>query len=920
MAVGQNGLLLTTVIAVLVHLTGAGRFSLPTTAALQSGDDPAALGALPAWFTGASAPSDPGGPITILPSTVLPAWFTVATQAPATPGPVLPAWFVTECQSSVVSPQSSVVSSQSPFSILHSPPSILPPPSSPLHHTIHPNEVSVSGPGEINNCDVVPLTIVAANDAVTTTNVVITSSMPPGFAPPQHVCTYPTVLPNETIICTAVFTGGCGVVSGQNETTVSQDGRDDFVVLTNFVVNPGAITLRKEPAVIPAALGDVVTWIIYVENTGYGNVSNVAVTDTLDSGLQYVSGITSTAYVSIPAGATESFALSARVASCSDLTNDASPLAVSNISTGAVYTPGTGFALRNDLSPGESYDLASVTWSSLPGDVPGDRDYAPTSGTTNVHAGYPDLILAKSAAPPVVDAGGLLTYTLAVTNTGIVSATGVVISDTVPVDTTFMAASGGVSVSGPPVGSTGIVSWYMGTLDIGKPQQVTMTVQVDSGLVAGSVVTNTAWVTCTEGLTDTDVTTSPVGTTVDVTISKIDEPDPVIAGTILAYTLEVTNDGPSDARDERTVPLVPGLRLVKTVVPEQPTRGMPFSYTIRIINTGQVTFTVLGLTDTLLAADFYYVAGSSNPADPDVTAEPLLVWFDLVSAAGPLVPGASISVTFQVTTTADNGTHTNTAAVTGDHPGGTITDTDDAPIWVVDPAIRLDKHLVAFDDDEVQPNHVTFTIAIKNTGPSAIDVLPLQDPYDPYYLGFVDATPYPDAEDRAAGTLTWYDLTAPPPGGVSGFSRNLPPGEGFLVTTVFSVAHTIDVTTTNVATTTGAADVHGNDANNDTDGAVITESIPTAVELLYFRARPAGERMVQLEWATAVEHRTTSASTCTGHRRRASRWPFRWGSSHPRPTVAELPINTSTPFPQATYGGIGWWTWIPPATNTYTAH
>jgi len=199
------------------------------------------------------------------------------------------------------------------------------------------------------------------------------------------------------------------------------------------------------------------------------------------------------------------------------------------------------------------------------------------------------------------------------------------------------------------------------------------------------------------------------------------------------------------------------------------------------------------------------------------------------------------------------GTFVNVVTVTGTTPAGPITDADDAPIFVTDPAIVLDKQLVAFDDDEVYPSYITFTIAITNVGPSIIDVLPLQDQYDPYYLGFVDATLYPDTQDSGAGILTWYDLTAPPPDGVDGFGRDLPPGEAFFITTVFSVAHTIDVTTTNVATTAGATDVYDNNANDDMDAVVITDTIPTAVELLYFQIGAVSGREVQLEWATAVE-------------------------------------------------------------------
>jgi hypothetical protein len=141
------------------------------------------------------------------------------------------------------------------------------------HHTIYPSALTVLGPdGPINNCDVVTFTIVAANDSVTTTNVIITSAMPVGFEPIERVFNVGTVLPNEVITRYAVFTATCNAVSGQNVVTLTQDGAPPIVRYTDFVVNPGAITVRKEPAVIPAGPDDIVTWTVYIENTGYGCV------------------------------------------------------------------------------------------------------------------------------------------------------------------------------------------------------------------------------------------------------------------------------------------------------------------------------------------------------------------------------------------------------------------------------------------------------------------------------------------------------------------------------------------------------------------------------------------------------------------------------------------------------------------------
>jgi hypothetical protein len=310
---------------------------------------------------------------------------------------------------------------------------------------------------------------------------------------------------------------------------------------------------------------------------------------------------------------------------------------------------------------------------------------------------------------------------------------------------------------------------------------------------------------------------------------------------------ETPDENPDDNEDdEPTTPLAPGLELEKLVSVGRAVRNMPFTYTLRIANTGQVIIDPLAVTDTL-PADFHYVAGSGRPSEPDVVDASTLVWRDL----GPLAPGQSLDVSFVVTATPwITGVYVNVATATGETPGGVITDTDDSPVVIEDPAVVVNKALVDVDRDDVYPNYVTFTIAITNVGVSVLDVLPLLDQYDTYYLTFVDATPYPE-EDADDGIISWYDLTGSLP---HGFGRNLAPGERFLVTTTFQVAHIIDVTTTNTAVVTDAVDVHDNPANDDDDDAEVgeDEDVPTSIDLLYFRA-VAEEDAVRLEWATVFE-------------------------------------------------------------------
>ncbi|MEJ5308582.1 MAG: hypothetical protein WHX52_02315, partial [Anaerolineae bacterium] len=463
------------------------------------------------------------------------------------------------------------------------------------------------------------------------------------------------------------------------------------------------------------------------------------------------------------------------------------------------------------LTPGESRTIlitvtvnADVTagftntvliTTTTPGDNPGNNeDDHPVDIVARA-----DLAITKSDSPDPVVPGETLIYTLVYTNYGPSDAVNVVVADMLPAEVTFVAAD-------PPQASgPNPLTWNLGTLAAGAGGQIVITVTVNSDVTAP--------------FTNTVVITS-------------DTPD----------------DNPDDNTDEEpTRPLVPGMELLKTVLPGAAVPNMPFTYVITITNTGYVTLDPLILTDTLPSLDFHYVAGSATPTEPALIALPVLVWPDL----GPLDPGASVSVSFAVTVTPgiSVGTYVNVALATGDHPGGVLTDTDDVPISIQDPTVALSKHLVDFDTDIWAPNFVTFTIAITNIGLSEIDVLPLYDLYDAAYLHFAYAfPPAPNTVDNVNGQVVWFDLTAPAP---YGFGRNLLPGESFTLTTVFTIVQEIDTPVTNTAVISGATDIYDNPTPEEEDEETIID-IPTAVDLLYFRAVALREG-IRLEWATAAE-------------------------------------------------------------------
>ncbi|MBE7556417.1 MAG: DUF11 domain-containing protein [Anaerolineales bacterium] len=400
---------------------------------------------------------------------------------------------------------------------------------------------------------------------------------------------------------------------------------------------------------------------------------------------------------------------------------------------GGIITASYQVRLPIPLTNGLTLDnLAQVTASNLI-TIP-----FPLTDTTRVTiVSSHTLEIDKSVQPKPVLPGGLLTYTLVYTASGNEPAPNTVINDAVPLSTTFVSASGGLTRTTPPPGGTGPIIWSLGdlltatsgiTLQTGV---VTFVVQVDPTVTVG-VITNTARISDDTGVTDSDddvttVTSEPI---LSLQKSAVDANGGLLSpGDTLTYTIVVANSGVSNATGA----------VISDNTPAN-TTFVPGSISIEPTGNG-----------TLGAAPPTLVSGVT------ITA------------------GQRVTVSFAVTVNAGvpDGTNiVNTASVTSTEVPTPTTGTVTVPVRIA-PLLHLDKR-VSPAGQTAPGNILTYTLCYSNsgnapaTGVVLTDDIPINTSYvpgsvttDTGSVEFNDGTTWSPTEPASVSSLRWLIGTLP---------------------------------------------------------------------------------------------------------------------------------------------------------------
>ncbi|HPC33622.1 MAG TPA: hypothetical protein PL061_11775, partial [Syntrophales bacterium] len=414
-------------------------------------------------------------------------------------------------------------------------------------------------------------------------------------------------------------------------------------VISSIPVNAPILTVRKTgPTQIPA--GDDLTYRIYFRNSGHMAASQVLIRDKVPADPSWPAGTV------VFKSATDNGQYADGYVSWM-VPVQAVSQQESYVEFTVTVKDGTanGTVIRND-----TYTIRSAQTAETAG-----QDVVETTVVSQ-----PILNIAKAAAPPEVLPGGELTYTITYSNTGNQNAAGVVISDTLPANVSYV--EGSASDGGSYNATDRKITWNIGALaSKSGDKTVSFKVRANADLADGADIVNGAYnITATGGYTQAGqaVTTKVIKPV--LTITKEADKAAVDVGTNLTYTITYHNTGGADATATVIRDTVPAGTTFVSATGGGTESGGTVTWNIGTVakktGTGTVSFTVranAGLADQSKIINSAYSIASTEittpvagrPVETTVNA-PVLTTFTK-SAAATVEAGGNLVYTISYTNT-----------------------------------------------------------------------------------------------------------------------------------------------------------------------------------------------------------------------------------------------------------------------------
>lgn len=272
-------------------------------------------------------------------------------------------------------------------------------------------------------------------------------------------------------------------ISDDGTNGADQNNTNDSATDTDTLTATPDLSLTKSDSGVSTSAGGTVVYTLTITNNGDQGASGIVLTETVPANTTFNSGSSSAGWSCVPdnsAGSTCTLNLTG------------------SIGGGGVEAFLEPFAVTLDscLPAGLTQidNTASVADDGSNGADPNPGNNS-ASDSTPLSAG-PDLSITKTDNNQIATPGGPILYTLTVANAVGQDATGVVITETVPVNTTFDPASSTAGWTCLPDNNAGSTCTYtVGALACSASNSVVFAVIVDNPLPANvDAITNTATV------------------------------------------------------------------------------------------------------------------------------------------------------------------------------------------------------------------------------------------------------------------------------------------------------------------------------------------------------------------------------------------------------------------------------------------
>ncbi len=453
--------------------------------------------------------------------------------------------------------------------------------------------------------------------------------------------------------------------------------------VTLHVVEPQITNFTKSANPTTPAAGQTVRYSITLTASGTtwsSDVFDVTLTDNLSLGLVYAgnpavtvgSGVGANTTIGAPVITGDGISQAQRL-----LWSLGSGNADIDVAKGTSVTISYDVRVANGVLAQALTNSAVAQWTGIDGPSAFERNGSDGIGGLNDYVTGPAIatisnlpllyarktaqISVDNSSPGIVDPGDVLRYTIVLSNSGGVPATGVVLTDNVPTNTTYVADS--LRLNGAPVGPDGGVSPLIaglpvqsadnpgaGIVSAGRSAVITFEVRVNAGVPTGTLIVNQGRITSNE--------VPPGATDADGIPSNGNQPTVVVVGA--AQQLSITKE-------------------VSVVGGGVAAAGSELEYVIRVTNIGSLPGTRVVVTDDLnppLGSQVTYVAGSGtlNGSAAGVAYAGAVLTADYAAQYGDLQPGATAVVRFRVQINpalAIGTTITNTGVVRWNDPAQT---------------------------------------------------------------------------------------------------------------------------------------------------------------------------------------------------------------------------------------------------------